>query len=142
MKEWTGGSHIVMNNTPRVPGDRTLMDIRYNYRYQKVLGFIDTEGYGSNEPGVPYLSRYPDNDYNVSIHPFLCPHVIGSYFSACNAIENHNSMWQYDIAIEKYWVNQNGYFRLETTVSLGLGILDGKISLYHGISEKSKEKTI
>ena len=33
-----------MNITPRVPGDRPLMDIGNKYKYRKVLGFIATEG--------------------------------------------------------------------------------------------------
>ena len=28
MKEWTGGSHLVININQRVPGDRPLMDTR------------------------------------------------------------------------------------------------------------------
>ena len=36
-----------------------------------------------------------------------------------------------DLAPEKYWVTQSGYFRLETTVALGMGITDGKFLLCH-----------
>ena len=68
------------------------MDIRYKYRYQKVLGFSSTEGAVSTEPGVPYLSHYPENFYNVSILPVIHPHMIGRYYSACNKIDNHNMM--------------------------------------------------
>ena len=35
-------------------------------------------------------------------------------------------MRHYDIALEEYWVTQSGYFRLATTVALGMGITDGK----------------
>ena len=69
MKEWPGGSHLVMNMTQRVPGDRPLMDTRYNYISKNVLGLIDMEGSGSTIPDVPYSSCYPDRFSNVSIRP-------------------------------------------------------------------------
>ena len=113
MKEWTGGSHIVMKVTPRVPGDRPLMAIGYKYRPKKVLGFIATEGDRSTKWGVPYLYNYPGNYYNASICPVIFPHLIVRYSSACNAIDNYNRMRQSDIATEKYWVTQIGYLDLQ-----------------------------
>ena len=86
MKEWTGGSRIVMKGTPRVPSYRPLMVVGYKCRSQKVLVFIDTEEARSTKPGVPCLSCYPDNYSNVSILPVLCPSVIGRYISAFNEI--------------------------------------------------------
>ena len=44
-------------------------------------------------------------------------------------------MWQSDIALDKYWVTQSDYFRLATTVTLGIGITDVKILYCHGVSE-------
>ena len=55
-----GGSYLVMNSNPRVPGGIPLMDIGYKYNYRKFLGFISTETPGSTEPGDPYLSCFPD----------------------------------------------------------------------------------
>ena len=67
------------------------------------LGFIANEGTGSTEPGYPYLSCFPDIYSNVSIFPTYIPavrpHLIGSYFIACNAIDNHNRMSKCDIAL-------------------------------------------
>ena len=60
MKDWLGGSYLVLKSTPRFPGESTLLPIGYKYKYRKVLGFISTEGAGSTEPGDPYLSRFPD----------------------------------------------------------------------------------
>ena len=71
-----------MESTPGVPGDRPLMAILYTYNYRKVLGFISTKGFGSTESGDPYLSRFPDIYYNVSVFPVVCPHLIGMYFNA------------------------------------------------------------
>ena len=64
-------------------------------------------------------------------------HVIGRNFSACNAIDNHNRMSQSDVALEKYWVTQSVYFRLTTTVELGIGITNGKLLFCNGIQSKS-----
>ena len=44
-------------------------------------------------------------------------------------------MWQSDIELDKYWVTQRGYFRLATTVLLGVVITDGKLQFCHVISE-------
>ena len=51
-------------------------------------------------------------------------------------------MRQSDVALEKYWATQSVYFRLATTVTVGIGITYGKLLFYHGISEQSKDKTI
>ena len=108
----------------------------------KVLEFIAKEGGASTLPGAPYLSRYPENDYNVSIRFIICHHVFDSYFSACNALDNIIRMRHHHMELDKYWVPQSGYFRLDTTVALGMGIIDRKLLFYHDISEKIKDKTI
>ena len=59
--------------------------------------------------------------------------MIGRYFSARNEIEKHNRIRKYDLSLEKYWVTQSGYFRLESTVELGMGITYGKLLFCHGI---------
>ena len=68
--------------------------------------------------------------------------MLGRYFNACNAIDNHNMMRNYDLVLDKYWVTQSGYFRLATTVALGMVITNQKLLLYHGISKDSENKTI
>ena len=61
--------------------------------------------------------------------------MIGRYFSACNTIDNHNRMRNSELALEKYWETESGYFILTITVELGMGIEDGKLLFCHGISE-------
>ena len=56
IKDWPGGSYLVLRITPRFPGESPLLAICYKYNSRKVLGFIATEGAGSTEPGDPYLS--------------------------------------------------------------------------------------
>ena len=47
-----------------------------------------------------------------------------------------------DLWIEKYGVTQSVYFRLATTVALGMGITDGKLLYCHGVAEGNKDKKI
>ena len=54
MKEWLGGSYLVMNGTPIFTGDIPIMDIVYRYNSRKFLGFIATEGGEITEPGYYY----------------------------------------------------------------------------------------
>ena len=49
-------------------------------------------------------------------------------------------MQQSDLVLDKYWVTQSGYFRLATTVALGVSITDEKFIFCHGISEWSVDK--
>ena len=37
MKDWPGGSYLVMKSTPRVPSEIPLLVIGYNYNYRNVL---------------------------------------------------------------------------------------------------------
>ena len=39
-------------------------------------------------------------------------------------------------------MTQSGYYRLVTTVELGMGVKYGKLLSYHGISEKIRDKNI
>ena len=58
--DWLVGPYLVMKSTPRFTGEWTILTIGYKYNFRKVLGFIAAEGSGSNEPGDPYLSHFPD----------------------------------------------------------------------------------
>ena len=53
---------------------------------------------------------------------------------------NQNMMPQSDIALEKYRVTQSGYFRLATTVALGMGIIYGKLLYCHSVAEVNVDK--
>ena len=135
MKNWPGGSYLVMKSTTRFPGGISLMDIGYTYNSRKVLGFIATDGSGSTKPGDPYLSCFPDIFSIVSVIPVVRPHFLCRYFNARNKIDNHSMIGQYDLALDKYCVIQSGNFRLATAVALGMGIAYGKLLFCNGISE-------
>ena len=49
-------------------------------------------------------------------------------------------MWQYNLALHKYWASKSGYFSLATTVALGMGITDEKLLYCHGVSEVNVDK--
>ena len=57
-------------------------------------------------------------------------------------MDNQTRMWNPDIALEKYWLTQSGYFRLATTVVLGMGITDGKLLYCRGVIEGNLDKKI
>ena len=118
------------------------MDIGYKYNYRRVLVFIATEGAGSNEPGDSYLSRLSGNYSNVSFLTIVFPCMLCSYFNACNAIDNHNSMLKSGLELDKYLVKQSSYFRLATTVDLGMIITGSKLLFDRGISEITRDKKI
>ena len=50
-------------------------------------------------------------------------------------------MWESDLELDKYVVTHSGYFRLATTVALGMGITDGKLLdiVQASLREKSSE---
>ena len=104
MNNFPVGSYLVMKSTSKFPGERPLLANGYKYNYRKVLGSISAEGDGSTEPGNPYLSCLPDIYSNFYVCPVVRPHLLVSYFNACNSIYNHNSMCHSDLAIDKYWV--------------------------------------
>ena len=68
-KDWIGGYYLVLRSKPVVHGGRPLIAIGYKYNAQKVLYFIVTDNAGGTNAGLPYLSRYADQFYNVSAHP-------------------------------------------------------------------------
>ena len=90
MKDYPGGSYLVLNSTPIVPGETPLLATGYKYNYRKVLVIIAAEGGGSTAPGDPYLYLFPDIYYNISFCPVVWPHLLGRYFNFCNEIYNHN----------------------------------------------------
>ena len=126
-KECLGGSYIVIKSCPIVPGGAPLMSIGYNYSSSNVLVFIATEEGVSTEPGYTCLYYFYDNYSNFSFWPIVCPHLLVRYLNTYNTIDNHNRMWQYELALDKYWVTQKDNIRIATTVALDMRITDGKI---------------
>ena len=55
IKEWPGGSNLMLKRNSMVPRDRFIIPSGYNYKYHKVLSFIAIEDAGSTEADIPYL---------------------------------------------------------------------------------------
>ena len=107
-----------------------------------LLRYISTEGGSSTYPGCGHLSHFPNTYFNFYIRPVVCTHILCRYFNFCNTIDQHNTMWEFSLVLDKYWVAQSGNFRLTTTVALGMGIIYGKLLYCHGVAEGNMDRNI
>ena len=103
---------------------RPLISIGYKYNKQKKITFIDTDNTGSTQAGIPYLSKYPDQFSNVSIHPVAHPLVMYKFFGFVNYIDSLKKLSQSDQVIQKFWAKQCGWLQLCTTASMGISQLN------------------
>ena len=88
MKNWPGGSHLVMQTiTPR---GVTLYIIGYKYNKKTTTIFIFTENAGTTEPGDPYVVKFMDESGARQTRHVNRPHIISSYFAIANVIDVHN----------------------------------------------------
>lgn len=138
MAFFPGGSHMVMKTES---GGKAMYAIGYKYSSKKTLCFIASEGTGSTLPGKSYEARYPDRHGNVHVREVPRPRIVSTYFDKSNAIDSHNHVRQFELALEKFWVTQNPWFRLSTTL-FGMGVVDcWKAYRYH-LNQKHKQKQI
>jgi hypothetical protein len=122
MQNWPSGSYLVMECTTPDAGHK-LICIGYKYSASKVLVFLGTKKSGSTIPGEPYVARFPDANGNVAQRNVPRPDVISKYFNRSNVIDTHNQARQYELALEKRWIVESGYFRIATTI-LGMTVID------------------
>ena len=122
MAHFPGGTWITLEGRAEQEGV-DLVCIGYKYNKKKVLIFLCTRGAGSTEEGVPYEAKFPDKFGNVCVRQVARPQILSTYFKYSNAVDLHNQARQYDLALEKKWITQNGYFRLYTTL-LGMTVTD------------------
>ena len=137
-KYWPGSSYLVLRSKPIVPGGRLLIYIGCKYNVWKFLYFIVTENVGrSTQAGLPYLSKYLGQFYNVSICPGALVIVIYKFFGYANEVDPHKTSRQSDLVLEKFWVTQCGWIRLYTTVAMVITITNSwKLFHYgHGTSQ-------
>ena len=116
------------------------MSIGYKYNSRRVLFIFSDEGYIRTDTGDICLYCFYDNYSSFSDFLVVYPCIVYSGLNSCNAIYQHNNMCKYDLALEKYWVTQSGYFGIGTTSALGMGITDAKILFYNGDQEKNSDK--
>jgi hypothetical protein len=122
MHNYPSGSYLVMECTS--PKGHNLICIGYKYSASKVLVFLGDKNAGSTKPGEPYVARFPDSNGNVAQRNVQRPGVISKYFTDSNAIDSHNHVRQFELALEKRWVDRKGgWFRVITTL-IGMSITD------------------
>ena len=73
-----------------VPRGKPLIDIGYKYNVRKVYSFIGTEVSGSTKAGLPYLSMYLFQCYNVAICLVSCSFVMYKFSGSVNEVEYRN----------------------------------------------------
>ena len=89
MKEWPGGSHIVLES--KIKGV-DLLAIGYKYNKKKVLFFIATKGAGHTEPGEPYVAKWKDKNLNTLTREVPRPEIVSKYFQKSNVIDVNNQL--------------------------------------------------
>ena len=120
MKDWPGGSHLVLEATL---GSAKLHAVGYKYCRKKTLCFIFNHGASSTQPGIPYVAKYRDGNKNPRMRIIQRPKCCSTYFLHCNVIEVHNHMCQKLLRLEKHWITCDGFFHIFTTV-LGICVVD------------------
>ena len=135
-KGWPGGSYLVLEST--IEGVK-LFAVGYKYNQRKCLCFLFNEGASSTEEGTPYIARWVDENGNARQRHVVRPECCSTYFKYSNVIDVLNQQRQKELRLEKFWVTNDGYFRLFTTV-LGIGIVDVWNGYRHHLGEKHRHK--
>ena len=138
MKDWPGGSHIVMTATV---GNEKLYAVGYKYCKKKNLCFVFNEVASHTEPGEPYVARWKDKNGNEQFREVPRPACCAKYFISSNCIDVHNQLRQDDLALEEHWITQDGYFWIFTKV-FGLCVTDGYLGYKHHLHRKHCHKEL
>ena len=101
-KELPGCYNLMLSSKPRVPRGRPLISIGYKYNARKVLSYIFIDKIWSTQAGLHYLSKYPDQFFNVSVFPIASPLVVYKFFGSVNDVDYHNKSRQSDLVLEKF----------------------------------------
>ena len=141
-KDWLGGYYLVLSIKPMVPRFRTPISIGYKYNVRKFLPFIVTQDSGSTNSGLPYLYKYPEQFYHVSIFPVAHTLVVYKFFGSVNEVDSQNKSMQSDLAMEKFWVTHYGWLWLCTTVSMVITITNFWKTSRYGVKRYYYEKSI
>ena len=139
MKNWPGGSHLVLETT--TPEEVELLAIGYKYNKNKILCFLATKGAGHTEPGSPYKARWKDDNGNTNSRDVNRPEIVSKYFERSNKIDVHNQSRQHDLRLEKHWTTCDGNFRVVTTL-FGMTVTDAWLAYKHHLDPKHRHKNI
>ncbi|CAB9505655.1 hypothetical protein SEMRO_238_G095700.1 [Seminavis robusta] len=141
MKGWSSGSSLVMECcSPR--NGQVMLAIGYKYNKRKVLCFLATKNAGSTKQGKPYIAKFADSIGNVCYREVDRPKIISDYFIRSNVIDSHNHARQGELKMEKRWVTQDCWFRLDTTL-IGMTVTDCWRAFRHHVADaKAKEMSV
>ena len=117
-KDFTGGYYLVLRSNPMVPRGMILIAIEYKYNTHNIHYFMVTDNSGITQAGLPYISKYPDQFYNVAILPVSHPLVIPKFIGVGNEFDSHNQSMESVFALEKLWVNKCGCLSLFVTIDM------------------------
>ena len=131
-----GGVWIVLKGTH--PNGVKLVALGYRYSTKTTLFFIFTEDAGSTKKGTPYEMKWTNDRGNVCVREVDRPDVVSHFFEQSNLIDVHNQLRQDELALEKRWVTNDGYFRLATTL-VGINTVDcWRLASFHNILDKDQ----
>ena len=137
MKNWPGGTHLVMEGN--IDGVK-LYAVGYKYCKKKTMCFLFTEGSSSTEEGEPYRARWKDENGNNMYREVARPECCSKYFSVSNTIDVLNQQRQKELRLEKFWVTEDGYFRIICT-TFGICVVDCWNAYVHHLPWNHRHKT-
>lgn len=69
------------------------------------------------------------------------PEVVAVYYSGSNAVDSHNHVRQFELALEQHWITNDGFFRMAATM-LGMTITDSWLAVRYGVGGNSPFKNM
>jgi hypothetical protein len=120
-----GGSHLEMETT--IDGIKFIA-IGYKYNSKKTLFFLAPEGAGATTEGEFYVTKWPDEHGNIMTRNVMRLVLASRYFLGFNKVDKHNQLRQSELALEKKWRTEDGWFRLFTTL-VGINAIDTMLVL-------------
>ena len=140
MQDWPSGTHIVLESQD-IDG-QTVIAMGYKYNTRNTIFFISSKGAAHTMPGIPYSAEFiRSTDAHPVVRKVPRPYLASLYFENNNCIDKHNHARQYELAVEKAWVTQDGYFRIFSTI-LGMCVTDAWKAYKHHLPNKAKDKTV
>ena len=99
LKDASGGMYIILEGLH--PGKPELVAIGYCYNSKVTLCFVVTKNAGSTWKGFLHRIKFADLHSNTHVRLVNYPSVISEFFEVLNAVNKHNQVCQYELALEK-----------------------------------------
>jgi hypothetical protein len=119
-----------------------LLAIGYKYNSKRVLKFFASTDVGSTKAGMLYNMRFTDAYSNVCVPRVQHPIIISTIFNDLNCVDSHNHVRHYEFSLEKKWLKQDPFFRLQTTLT-GMTVTDvWKLASFHKFISNANDKEV